>query len=524
MALIPAREVWTLAGDTTLLPCDLTVRLPKDSVQMVMWLKEGTHTPLFSVDYREQAGGGPQVWRDNTASTAQRAHLRLAGGDVGMTTGATYRPDVRTHVGYGGMQDGGGAMHGGHGDAGDADEDMSDDKSGLIVRDMDLNDTAVYRCRVDFLLSPTRNTRVNLTVVVPPVRVSVRWWMGNSGNTEENGEVGPFKEGDSPTLVCITRNAWPPPRVVWFEEDTMVDDTYAGDARMEAVENTLTLDPLTRIHHDRRFTCIAANSNLTRPVASTVHIDMALDVLHVEMEKVGTLSAGVQSEVKCTVWGSNPSPIVTWSLSGIILPSSKPWCLAGIVQNTIEDIRPVLSCHSHSGHSRFTFRARIKTNWEKIALHQLSLPLHGLTEILNDPTPFPSTRPHTTPYPYCPSCPSSTRSLTTTPTASPLLSPPPRFDPFTTTPLLLFPPLQCSPPLRSLTPPPAPPLLYSSSLHFNFTSRHSPPTTAVSWCVQPTTQLSPQTPPPRLRLTSITIYQADIDTQPSSTSIVSVLF
>lgn len=130
---------------------------------------------LLSVDYREQVGGGPQVWRDNTASTAQRAHLRLAGGDVGMTAGATYRPDVRTHVGYGGMQGGGGVMHGGGGggsfgleDGGDADDEMSDDgdgKSGLIVRDMELNDSAVYRCRVDFLLTPTRNTRVNLTVV-----------------------------------------------------------------------------------------------------------------------------------------------------------------------------------------------------------------------------------------------------------------------------------------------------------------------------------------------------------------------
>lgn len=50
---------------------------------------------------------------------------------------------------------------------------------------------------------------------------------------------------------------------------------------------------------------------------------------------------------------------------------------------------PALSSHSHSGHSHFTFRTRIKTNWKKIALQQLSLPPHGLTEILNDPTLFP---------------------------------------------------------------------------------------------------------------------------------------
>nr|XP_053631043.1 nephrin-like [Cherax quadricarinatus] len=301
----------------------------------------------YSVDYREQAGGRPQVWRDNTASTARRAYLHLAGTDVGVAEGidpsltATRVADMGfgdglpTHLGegmssriFGNVLDdldslGNEIDSGGRESAGE--DDLEDESVGLVVRDVELNDSAVYRCRVDFLLTPTRNTRVNLTVVVPPQRVGVRWWMGERGDPDIDSQVGPFREGDSPSLVCYTRDAWPPPRVVWFEDDMLVDDTYAMDASNEAMENTITLQHLTRAHHRRRFTCVVANSNLTRPIAATVHIQMALDVLSVEMDKVGVLSAGVQAEVKCTVWGSSPPPIVTWSLAGTLLPSAKPW-------------------------------------------------------------------------------------------------------------------------------------------------------------------------------------------------------
>ncbi|XP_042230840.1 nephrin-like [Homarus americanus] len=339
---MPAREVWALAGDDALLPCDLSVRDPKDSVQMVMWLREGTHTPLFSVDYRERTGDDPQTWRDNSASTAQRAHMHVNGVDLGLINSIDFAEQSYggrvTDFGYGE------SMSTSHlsgslssrvfgnriedidsQESATLDSPLEEENIGLVVKDVELNDTAVYRCRVDFLLSPTRNSRVNFTVVVPPLHVGVRWWMGDRGDSVINNEAGPFREGDSPTLICFTRDAWPPPRVVWFEEDVLVDDTYTMDPTNEAVENTLLLKHLTRTHHHRRFTCVAANSNLTKPIAATVHIQMALDVLNVEMDEVGVLSAGVQAEVKCTVWGSSPPPIVTWTLAGSELASAKPW-------------------------------------------------------------------------------------------------------------------------------------------------------------------------------------------------------
>lgn len=116
------------------------------------------------MDYREQASGKPQIWRDNTASTAQRAYLRLDGLDVGVVEDANQAQGVRPRIGYGQQaatythsfgdtinEEGRAAGH--------------EEAVGLMVRDVERNDSAVYRCRVDLLLSQTRNTRVNLTVV-----------------------------------------------------------------------------------------------------------------------------------------------------------------------------------------------------------------------------------------------------------------------------------------------------------------------------------------------------------------------
>lgn len=35
----------------------------------------------------------------------------------------------------------------------------------LLIRDVKPSDGAIYRCRVDFFNSPTRNSRINLTLV-----------------------------------------------------------------------------------------------------------------------------------------------------------------------------------------------------------------------------------------------------------------------------------------------------------------------------------------------------------------------
>ncbi|CAL4103460.1 unnamed protein product, partial [Meganyctiphanes norvegica] len=204
--------VTVVEGRLAVLPCDKDTSVPGDSVQIILWIKEGVHTPIYSYDYRQMIDGKPKETKPDVNSTlARRTSFRSDGSPAAM-----------------------------------------------LVERIEPDDAGVYRCRVDFLLSPTRNTRVNLTVIVPPSRAQVTWSLGNSGQlAADGGVVGPFLQGDAPTLSCSNQDGWPPPRVTWYEGDALLDDDYEFDAINGTVENILNLGPLSRADLNRRLTCIA---------------------------------------------------------------------------------------------------------------------------------------------------------------------------------------------------------------------------------------------------------------------------
>ncbi|KAK3849122.1 hypothetical protein Pcinc_044111 [Petrolisthes cinctipes] len=272
--------IQVVAGEVAVLPCDLAVYDPRDSVQLVLWIKEGVHTPLYSYDFREPLG--PRETKPHSTSTlAARTSFRTD------TTPAT-----------------------------------------LVVERVVAEDAGMYRCRVDHLISPTTNTRTALTVIVPSRRVHITWSVGEASPvTAENLVLGPFKEGDSPVINCTSQDGWPAPSVVWYEGDEILDDTYnvvfpdasiststpavaastgfigtsivpsgtsmgltspiadpgggvaavggnTGTPNTAIVVNTLTLGTLTRADLHRRITCLAINLNTTQPASETVTIDM----------------------------------------------------------------------------------------------------------------------------------------------------------------------------------------------------------------------------------------------------------
>ncbi|XP_076031364.1 uncharacterized protein LOC143019535 isoform X2 [Oratosquilla oratoria] len=280
---ISISEVTVVESGHAALPCDLSVRDPKDSVQLILWIKEGIHMPLYSYDYRELQGGRPKETKPDTNSTLAK------------------RTSFRT--------------------------DSS--PAALLVDRVTTEDAGIYRCRVDFLLTPTRNTRVNLTVIVPPSRAKIEWTVGDGGGAKGetgvptgaggNGNVGPFRNGDTPNLRCYNDDGWPPPNVAWYEGDELLDDSFESDAEKGISENTLELGPLGRGDLSRRLTCVATNNNKTQPATTTITITMTLGIVSVRVDEVGVLSATVRAEVRCRVWGSRPKPVVTWWLGNVML-------------------------------------------------------------------------------------------------------------------------------------------------------------------------------------------------------------
>ncbi|KAL4703035.1 hypothetical protein ACJJTC_009361 [Scirpophaga incertulas] len=77
--------------------------------------------------------------------------------------------------------------------------------SSLTVDAIQLDDEGVYRCRVDFKNSPTRNFQIRLNVIVPPHQLLLY----DEAGRDVAGVVGPLEEGGNFTLLCELRGGKP---------------------------------------------------------------------------------------------------------------------------------------------------------------------------------------------------------------------------------------------------------------------------------------------------------------------------
>ncbi|XP_062538331.1 uncharacterized protein LOC134206616 [Armigeres subalbatus] len=113
---VSTTTVEAVLGRTTSLPCDITPDEANDRVYMVLWFRESAGKPLYSYDVRGRQYAKALYWSDG-AAFGPRAYFVTVSKPAALT-----------------------------------------------VENIQLDDEGVYRCRVDFQNSPTRNHRINLTV------------------------------------------------------------------------------------------------------------------------------------------------------------------------------------------------------------------------------------------------------------------------------------------------------------------------------------------------------------------------
>ncbi|VVC44609.1 Hypothetical protein CINCED_3A001155 [Cinara cedri] len=184
----------------------------------------------------------------------------------------------------------------------------------LIIDNVSEMDAGTYRCRVDFKSSPTRNMRMNLTVIVPPSKPVIF----NEVN-EPVERTRPYFEGETVTLTCSVTGGLPPPNVKWWRGETMIDIGhevmsyhYTSDYNSVKV-NKLTINSLNRYDQGAVYTCQASNSVMSPPVTASVTIEMYLKPLEVQvLSSRQPLSNGRTYEVKCQAIGSKPPANITW--------------------------------------------------------------------------------------------------------------------------------------------------------------------------------------------------------------------
>lgn len=290
----PLTEVRAVEGGPVLLPCDMDPPISNDSTHLVLFYHGDVGTPIYSLDSRSVNLEEARHWAE--VALEGRAYMKL---------GKTQR--------------------------------------GLLLEEVELEDEGEYRCRVDFLESPTRNLRIKLEVVVPPRSLMIT--SDYAPNTKVIGHAGPFPEGAEVTLSCQVIGGHPRPRVTWWHEGSLLDNV-SEVLTGQVTRNALSLAPLTRADLNKTLTCQAANSDLIIPLSEAVTIDMMYPPTSVRLtsgsEGQVMMTEGVGRPLTCEGKGARPPASLHW------LKDGAPVNAAPYVEVEGEVVRSILTLAPHA--------------------------------------------------------------------------------------------------------------------------------------------------------------------------------
>ncbi|KAJ8674361.1 hypothetical protein QAD02_005623 [Eretmocerus hayati] len=179
----------------------------------------------------------------------------------------------------------------------------------LALEAVQLNDEGVYKCRVDFKSSPTRNIGVNLTVIVPPHSLLIY----DSSGAQVKSVVGPYEVGKRFNLTCEVRGGKPRPTLSWLANGEEVLGRIEQEPGNSIVTNKLSVSQLKREHLNTTYTCRASNTRLVGPLEKSVLLDVYLKPVSVKMLTKPTLmEADKDYSIACESAGSHPRAKITW--------------------------------------------------------------------------------------------------------------------------------------------------------------------------------------------------------------------
>lgn len=139
------------------------------------------------------------------------------------------------------------------------------------IANLTAEDEGTYKCRVDFLRSPTKNTKVHLTVIVPPENIQI---LNTDGKHIEDYKLGPYNEGSNINLTCISSGGRPQPKLTWWHNNQLLNNDIVTRLSDKRVRNVLQLRNIDRKNLLSSYTCQSSNNNLTDPITSSVIITL----------------------------------------------------------------------------------------------------------------------------------------------------------------------------------------------------------------------------------------------------------
>lgn len=270
----PLRTVVGVIGLHAELLCNVQPKVRDDQLQLVLWYKKGRKSPIYTFDAREK----PILTYASHYSPVfgQRASMRVPN------------------------------------------RSSKEKVAVLVIQHLRAEDEGLYKCRADFKKSPTKNNRMYLSMLVPPKKPTIYDANGRKMTTT----LGPFKVGDELIATCITTGGTPPPRLTWWQEHALIDDTY--EIVNNRTTNTLRLPNVQRKDLNVVFTCQAINNNQSAPVATKLRLDLTFPPLAVNLvtDRRKALSADKEERLECRCRGSRPAPVFRWYVGNRELDST----------------------------------------------------------------------------------------------------------------------------------------------------------------------------------------------------------
>ncbi|XP_022253980.1 synaptogenesis protein syg-2-like, partial [Limulus polyphemus] len=241
------------------LPCDISSPSTDDSAALILWYKDDSAQPIYTLDSRQ--GNADQARQSSGPQLENRAYFNMIN-----------RPAF------------------------------------LQLDPVKEEDAGEYRCRVDFHKARTVNTVITLKVIVPPKEPVIT----NEQGRHLKGLIGPFNEGQSLNLICHVSGGKPRPSVTWWREYSILDDDYAFTPE-DVVKNQLKITELKRHDLLAILTCQASNNNITVPSSSAVTLDLNLKPVEIKIHPYQRpLPADKEVDLTCSSNGSRPAAKITW--------------------------------------------------------------------------------------------------------------------------------------------------------------------------------------------------------------------
>nr|XP_040572562.1 synaptogenesis protein syg-2-like [Lepeophtheirus salmonis] len=312
-----------IVGGRGLLPCNVSLPGSDHPPTLIIWYKNEGGDPVYSYDLRGTRSENSRHWSDDHV-LGSRANFKIQ-----FTNSRRRRPEVNSRV------------------ESTIPPKKYIGKSFLLLRNVLRQDQGIYRCRVDFHSAPTRNSRVNLTVIVPPSNPVIV----NESGREVTQFLGPYTEGSSVRVSCELTGGRPKPSIFWSENGKFLPaDSEVSSGSI--VTSTVLLHSLQRSSNGNIIACSASNNNISLPTKASIKLLMNLAPTAVWIHKKEThLSAEKETFFQCSSRGSSPRTAFTWLIGERVLEMEiKINNFTSVLQYTpkVEDHDQTLICRSEN--------------------------------------------------------------------------------------------------------------------------------------------------------------------------------